>query len=196
LHAQTKEAFTTLENVMAMRDDRRVKVRLWIVLLSFFFAIAAYAGIAARIVTRSPGLALMGFSFCFIFVITELLWRSVDMFAVRRVWLPRLAAEEAEGKKAALETLLMGFGTCRVALYFVLMTSCALGTTLFGLGTWSDKPLDIIVSMVLFANSVRLISGVLEMHVGKVQLSEINKRMHTMVVPIIYLVIGIWLIIP
>jgi len=196
LHSQTKEAFTTLENVMATRNDPRVRVRLWIVLLSFFFVLVAYAGVAVRIVTRSPRLALVGFAFCFIFVITELLWRSVDMFALRRVWLPQLAEEKDEGKKAALEILLMGFGTCRVALCFVLMTSCALGTLSYAIGTWSENTLDMVVSVVLFANTLRLFSSVLEMHGGKKRLSKINEKIHAPAVTIIYLVIGIWLIYP
>jgi hypothetical protein len=196
LHSQTKEAFTTLENVIAMRDDPRVKARLWIVLLSFFFVLVAYAGVAVRVLARSPGLALAGFSFCLIFVIVELLWRSVDMFAVRRMWLPQLVEEKDEGKRAAVETLLMGFGACRVALYFVLMTSCALGTLSLGVGIWSGKIFDIVVSIVLFVNALRLFSCVLEMHGGKKKLSIANEKMHTVAVPIIYLVIGLWLIFP
>jgi hypothetical protein len=196
LHAQTKIAFTTLENVMAMRNDTRVNVRLWIVLLSFFIVLMAYAGVAARVATRSPGLALIGFSFCFIFVITELLWRSVDMFALRRVWLPQLAEEKDEGKKGALEILLMGFGTCRVALYFVLMTSCGLGTLSFGIGSWSENILDIIVSIVLFTNTVRLFLRVFEMHGGKKQLSKVNNKIYAPVVTVTYIVIGIWLVFP
>ena len=65
--SRTHQAYTTLENAVAFRDDRHVIVRHWLVLVSFFFTLVAYAGIAARVVARTPMLALLGFCFHLIF---------------------------------------------------------------------------------------------------------------------------------
>lgn len=193
LLSQVHQAYTSLENVVAFRNDRRVIIRHWLVLISFFFSLVAYAGITARTVTSAPALALLGFCFHFVFVITELLWRSVDLFALRPVWLAQYAQEVDAAAKTAWRVLIDGFVSSMRALSFVLMSGSMLGSLLCGIAVWSEIPLDRWVSVALFVNALRLFLGMVERFGNQKRLATFNRRIHTPLITALYVLIGVWL---
>lgn len=193
LLSQVHQAYTSLENVVAFRDDRRVIVRHWLVLFSFFFSLVAYAGIAARVLARAPALALLGFCFHLIFVITELLWRSVDLFALRPVWLAQYAQEVDEVAKTAWRVLVDGFVSSMRALSFVLISGSLLGSLLCGIAVWSEAPLDRWVSVALFVDALRLFLSMAERFGKQKRLAAFNRRIHTPLIVALYALIGVWL---
>ena len=193
LLSQIHQAYTTFENVVAFRGDRRAIARHWLVLFSFFFSLVAYAGIAARVLAKAPALALLGFCFHFIFVITELLWRSIDLFALRPVWLAQYAQEVDEVAKTAWRVLVDGFVSSMRALYFVLMSGSLLGSLLYGIATWSEAPLDRLISVALFVNTLWLLLGMAERFGNQKRLATFNRRIHTPLITALYALIGVWL---
>ena len=192
LYARAPQA-SSFEETVALRENRWIVIRSWVVLLSMFFALVALGGIAARLFTRSPALAGLGFCFSFIFAFTEMLFRSVGIFAVRRVWMAQYVQETDDDAKTALRVLITSFNSAVEALYFVLMSGHLLGSLLFGIAAWSETPLDKLTSVALLLNALRLFLRLLEMHGNQKWLAALNYRVYAPVVTMVYLIIGVWI---
>ncbi len=192
LHARAPKP-SSFEETVALRENRWIVIRSWVVLLSMFFVLVAFGGIAARLFAKSPALAGLGFCFSFIFVFTEMLFRSVGIFAVRRVWMAQYAQETDDNAKTALRVLIASFNSIVGALYFVLMSSFMLGSLLFGIAAWSETLFDKLASVALFLNTFRLFLRLLEMHGNQKWLAALNHRVYVPIVTMVYLIIGVWL---
>jgi hypothetical protein len=183
----------SFDDRVALRDNRWAIARRRLVLLSMFFVIVAFGGIAARVYAKSPALAVFGFCFGFLFVLTELLWRSLDLFAVQRVWMTQYAHETDVAAKTALRVLITSFHSGVGALYFVLQAGHTLASLLFGMAVWSGVLLDRVTSAVLFINALRLVLRLTEMHGNQKWLATFNHRVYAPVVTAVYAIIGVWL---
>ncbi|NIM96059.1 MAG: hypothetical protein GTO18_20350 [Anaerolineales bacterium] len=183
----------SFDDRIALRDNRWAIARRWLVLLSMFFIIVAFGGIAARVYAKSPALAVFGFCSGFLFVLTELLWRSLDLFAVQRVWMAQYAHETDVATKTALRVLITSFHSGVESLYFVLMAGHTLASLLFGIAVWSGVLLDRVTSAALFVNALRLVLRLVEMHGNQRWLATFNRRVYAPAVTAIYAIIGVWL---
>ena len=183
----------SFDAMIALRDNRWAVARRWVVLLSMFFVIVAFGGIAARMYAKAPALAVFGFCSGFLFVLTEMLWRSLDLFAVQRVWMAQYAHETDVAVTTALQVLINSFYSGVDALYFVLQVGHALASLLFGIAIWSGVLLDQAISAALFVNVLRLILRLLEMQGNQRWLATFNHRVYAPVVTVTYAIIGVWL---
>jgi hypothetical protein len=180
-----------IEEVIAVSNKPTDLAQNWIVLLSMFPCLVAYFGAAALVWRVSPSLAALGFVFCVFFVLTELLYRSVELFAVKRVWMPRYTKEG----DAALKALIAGFYDVVEALYFVLLAGHLLGSALLGIGLvviiggW-----PIIAGVALILNAARLLLRILQMHLGQRWLAGFNDGLYTPLVFLIFSAFGLGLL--
>jgi hypothetical protein len=183
----------TEDEMIAVANKPVALAQSWVVLLSMFVALVAYFGAAALAFSVSPPLAVLGFVFCVFWVLTELLYRSVELFAVTRAWIPRYLAEGDATLKATLKTMIVGFYDVVAALYFVLLSGHLLGSALLGVGLWLVGGWAQIASIALLVNALRLLLRILEMHLGQRWLSPFNTRAYTVLVFLIFCALGVGL---
>jgi len=176
----------TIEETIAVSNKPTDLAQNWIVLLSMFPCLIAYFGTVALLWRVSPSLAALGFIFCVFFVLTELLYRSVELFAVKLVWMPRYAREG----DAALKTMIAGFYDVVEALYFVLLAGHLLGSALLGIGLAVIGGWATIAGVALIVNAVRLLLRILQIHLGQHRLAGVNSRLYTPLVFLIFCTLG------
>lgn len=162
----------------------------WIVLLSIIFALVVYVGIARMAWQVSPPLAILGLLFCTLFVFTELLYRSVELFAVKRVWIRNYQQKPSE----TLQMMIEGFDYIVEALYFVLLAGHCLGSALLGLALWPLGGWALLISFALFVNALRTLLRILEMHLGLRRLALFNRSLYMFMVVGIFLALAVGLI--
>jgi hypothetical protein len=180
----------TIEEVIAVSNKPTDLAQNGIVLLSMFPCLIAYFGAAALVWTVSPPLAALGFVFCVFFVLTELLYRSVELFAVKRIWMPRFTKEG----DAALKTMIVGFYDVVEALYFVLLVGHLLGSAMLGIGLVVISGWATLAGVALIVNAARLLLRILQMHLGQRWLEDFNDRFYTPLVFLIFSAFGLGLV--
>jgi hypothetical protein len=180
----------SIEDIISVSNRPSALAQNWIVLLSMFPGLIAYFGAAALIWRVSPPLAALGFVFCIFFVLTELLYRSVELFAVKRVWMPHYLREG----DAPLRAMIAGFYDVVEGLYFVLLAGHLLGSALLGIGLALVGGWAVIASVALIINTVRLLLRILEMFVGQRWLAGFNYGVYTPLVFLIFCAFGLGLL--
>lgn len=181
----------TFEEMLKSASDPSFLAICWVTLLSMFFVLAAYVGIAVIAWRVSPPLAILGLLFCAFFVLTELLYRSVELFAVIQVWIPNYQRKPDE----VLRRMITGFDDVVNALYFVLLMGHGLGSALLGLAVLPLGGWALLAALALLLNALRAFLRILEMHVGWSKLSTFNARAYTPVVASIFLVLAFSLVV-
>jgi hypothetical protein len=179
----------TIDEIIAVSNKPADLAQNWVVLLSMFPGFIAYFGAADLVWRGSPPLAVLGFVFCTIFILTELLYRSVELFTVKRVWMPRYTQEG----DATLKTMIIGFYDVVGALYFVLLSGHLLGSALLGAGLLLVGGWAVIAAVALFINALRLLLRILEMHMGQRWLARFNNGIYMWLVFLIFGALGIGL---
>jgi len=180
----------TFEEMLELASNRSFLALCWVVLLSMFFVLAAYVGIAVIAWRVSPPLALLGMLFCTFFVLTELLYRSVELFAVIQVWIPSYQRKPDE----ALRLMITGFDEVVNALYFVLLMGHGLGSALLGFTVWPLGGWARLAALALLLNALRISLRILEMHVGWHRLSTFNARIYAPLVVSTFLALAFSLV--
>lgn len=180
----------TFEEMLESVSNASFLALCWVTLLSMFFVLVAYVGIAVIAWRVSPPFAVLGMLFCTFFVLTELLYRSVELFAVIRVWFPNYQRKPDE----ALRLMITGFDEVVNALYFVLLMGHGLGSAVLGLtvcllGGWA-----LLAALALLLNALRISLRILEMHLGWHRLSTFNARIYAPLVVSIFLALAFSLV--
>jgi hypothetical protein len=167
--------------------------RLWVILLSFFPILVAFAAVALRRVRSSPAAALLGFTFSFLFVAAEISARSIDLFLVSRKW----AVEFDSATSPAVQQLIAGrmqlWEASVGAFYFVLLAGHLLASTCFAIAAWDDDRWNRIVAVAFILNAVRLASRLIEGYMGQQWLDPVNGAVYFPAVALIFGTLTAWL---
>src|SRR5215469_11820147 len=74
------------EQAILQRPIPLDQFRLTLLLLSFFPITVAFAAVALRQVRTRPAASVLGFTFSLLFVIAEIVNRSIDLFVISKQW--------------------------------------------------------------------------------------------------------------
>jgi len=184
---------TTREHAFAIEISPINRAHAWTVFLSFFCVVVAYSAIAAKRFERSPALSGLGGVFCFLFTLVELLYRSIELFAVNGRWIPKYLGETDVETKALLGAQIGAFGDIVFALYFVLLSAHLIGSVAYSMVTWSGKGMERLVSILFAINGSRLLLRLIGGYAGQAWLEGINRAIYSPIVVILFVVVGVWL---
>jgi hypothetical protein len=170
------------------------RARSVVVMVSFPAVLLAYAGVALCALRRSPGAAIAGFAFAFMFVAVEMAYRSVDVFVVTEQW-ARLLHDSGNAaltarivERAALWREIVN------ALYFPLLLSNALASMALAAGVWNAMDRWCRALSALFIiKAVQAGVRILEMHFGLAWLSSFNFRIYFPITISVYGFTAFWL---
>lgn len=168
-------------------------LRYRLVLSSMFLLVFVFCGVTLVKISSAPGLVVPGVIFGLLFVFMEILYRSVELFGVNRVLIPRYLAENDPAVKTSLRVLIETFSTGVVALYFPLLLGHFSASVLFALALIGDGGLASLTAVALFLNALRLLLRTLAMHAGVRSLNPLNTRIYYPVVISTYTLLSLWL---
>lgn len=183
----------TFDETIALRDNTFNLLRSWATFLSFFFVIVAFWGVAVMKLKSSFELAILGFTFCLIFALIEMLYRSVELLAVNGGWAARYVSETDEVVRTALRVNISAFGDITFALYFVILAAFMIGSFCYSLATWKGVGLEKLVSIVFLLNTVRLLLRLMQMYGTQSWLAGLNSLIYAPIVVSLFIAIGVWL---
>ncbi|MFZ0583622.1 MAG: hypothetical protein WA690_06720 [Candidatus Acidiferrales bacterium] len=167
--------------------------RLAVMLISFFPILVAFAAVALRRMRSSPAASLLGFTFSFVFVTSEVSTRSIDLFLVSRTW----AVEYHAATSPAVQQMIAGrvqlWADSVGAFYFVLLAGHLLASTCFAIATWDGDRWNRIVAVAFIANAVRLAGRIAEGYLGQSWLDAVNNAVYFPAVAIIFGTLTVWL---
>ena len=167
--------------------------RLTVILLGFFPILVAFAAVALRRIMLRPAASLLGFTFSFLFVTSEVSARSIDLFLVSRKW----AVEYHSAASPAMQQLLAGriqlWEESVGAFYFVLLAGHLLASTCFAIAAWDDDRWNQIVAIAFILNAVRLASRVAEGYMSQRWLDPVNDAVYFPAVALIFSTLTAWL---
>jgi hypothetical protein len=170
------------------------QIRLTALLLSFFAITVAFGAVALRRARIRPAASLLGFAFSFLFVIAEIINRSIDLFVISR----RRAVEfQAAGSLAAKQSLadrIQIWEQSFAGFYFVLRMGLLLGCVCFAISTWDKRERwNQIVAIAFAANAARITGRLVEGFMGQSWLGPVNDVIYFPASVLIYGTVAAWL---
>lgn len=184
---------TTLDAQMIMRVGTLDKFRGGAILLAFIFVILAFLGVTLTKISIKPARSITGFVFCLIFVIVELCYRAVEIFTVNRKWVVAYFNESNDAIKQALLNKVTTFEDVTTGLYFIIITTHFIGSTLYGCITWKSRGLEKVVSILFFLNSIRLFIRLIGEYGNNPFFNGISDYIYAPIVISLYGILGLWL---
>ncbi|HEU4409825.1 MAG TPA: hypothetical protein VFS43_31520 [Polyangiaceae bacterium] len=142
------------------------RARSALVLLSFFGLYAGFLAIGLARVRRRPGTIALALSFLGLFCAVEILYRSVDFFAVEGAWLRRYAAAADPAQRALMRSHVEAFRDVIRALYAPLMLSQMFGSALAAAAFFPAQGADRWVVAGFGFNAVRLVGRFAASYLG------------------------------
>jgi hypothetical protein len=167
--------------------------RLAVILISFFPILVAFTAVALRRIRSSPAASLLGFTFSFEFVTSEVSTRSIDLFLVSRKW----AVEYHSAASPAVQQMIAGrvqlWADSVGAFYFVLLAGHLLASACFAIATWDGDRWNRIVAVAFIANAIRLAGRIAEGYLGQSWLDAVNNVVYFPAVILIFSTLTAWL---
>jgi hypothetical protein len=177
----------------ALRVDPLNRTRLWLVFLSFFLLPVFVSAVVANVREERRPLASAGGVFFLIFILVELLYRSVELFAVVGTWVPTLLSEADPMRRLVLDAQITAFDQSVRAWYFVLMGCQLLGSLVLAAAVFERSAWNVLVAGMFGVNAARLLLRLLENYAGMTWLQPANTTIYTPAVSLFFLSVGSWL---
>lgn len=148
----------------ALHPTQRARGAL--LLLSFFGLFVSFLAIGLSRARQRPALVALALSFLGLFCAVEILYRSVDFFAVEGAWLRRYAATNDPALRAMLRSRVEGVGDVIRALYAPLAISHMLGSALLAGAFVPAAGVDRWLVAGLAFNTLRLVGRFASSYLG------------------------------
>jgi hypothetical protein len=167
--------------------------RLAVMLISFFPILVAFAAVALRRMRSRPAASLLGFTFSFVFVTSEVSTRSIDLFLVSRKWAVEYQAAASPAVQQVIAGRIQVWADSVGAFYFVLLAGHLLASACFAIATWDNHRWNRIVAIAFIANAVRLAGRAAEGYLGQSWLDPVNNGVYFPAVALIFGALTVWL---
>ncbi|HYL68068.1 MAG TPA: hypothetical protein VEX69_02795 [Candidatus Limnocylindria bacterium] len=168
--------------------------RLTVILLSFFPIVVAFGAVALRRAKMRPAASLLGFAFSLLFVIGEIINRSIDLFVISRRWAVEYQAATSPTVKQLLADRIQIWDETFGGYYFVLRMGLWLGCLCFAVATWEKhERWNQVVAVALAANALRAAGRLAESYMGQAWLGPVNEAVYFPATLLIYGTLAAWL---
>ena len=170
------------------------RIRLTAILLSFFPITVAFGAVAVRRAKIYPAASLLGFAFSFLFVIGEIINRSIDLFVISRRWAVEYQAAASESARQLLAERIHVWEESLGGFYFVLRMGLFLGCICFAIATWEkQRRWNQVMAVAFAANAVRIFGREAEGFMGQAWLGPVNDAIYFPATVLIYGMLAVWL---
>ena len=168
--------------------------RLVVILLSFFAIVVAFGAVALRQTKIQPATSLLGFAFSFLFVIGEIICRSIDLFVISRRWAVEYQAAASMAATQSLADRIQIWDETFGGYYFVLRMGLFLGCLCFAAATWDKRERwNQVVAIAFAANALRAAGRLAEGYLGQAWLGPVNEAVYFPATVLIYGTLAAWL---
>jgi hypothetical protein len=168
--------------------------RLTLLLLSFFPITVAFAAVALRRARVRPAASVLGFSFSFLFVIGEIVNRSIDLFVLSKQWAVQYQGTASLAAKQLIAERIQVWGESFTGYYFIIRIGLFLGCLCFAVATWNSRQrCNQFIAIVFAANAARSAGRLAEGFMGQAWLAPINDAVYFPATVLIYGSLAVWL---
>jgi hypothetical protein len=129
----------SLPSEIVARSTSLDQIRALLILMSISTAVVVFTAVAMRLFPRSPTSAVLGLLFSLFWVVSEVLYRSVDLFVVSRLWAVKYLAEESNSIRTALITRIQVWNEFVGGWYFGLLLALLAASICFALAAWNRQ---------------------------------------------------------
>src|SRR6202021_3738548 len=134
--------------------------RLTLLLLSFFPITVAFAAVALRQARIRPAASVLGFSFSLLFVMGEIINRSIDLFVISKQWAMQYQGTGSVAVKQLIAERIQVWTESFTGFYFIIRIGLLLGCLCFAIATWARRRRwNQFIAIVLAANAARSAGG-------------------------------------
>lgn len=170
------------------------QVRLTVILLSFFSITVAFAAVALRQARIRPAASVLGFSFSFLFVIGEIVNRSIDLFVISKQWAVQYQSTASLAAKQLIEERIEVWSKSFIGYYFIIRVGLFLGCLCFAVATWdSRRRWNQFIAIVFATNAARSAGRLAEGFMGQAWLAPVNDAIYFPATVLIYGSLAVWL---
>jgi hypothetical protein len=170
------------------------QLRLVVILLSFFPIVVAFGAVALRQAKIRPAASLLGFAYSFLFVIGEIINRSIDLFVISRRWAVEYEAAASLAARQSLAERIQIWDQTFQGYYFVLRMGLFLACLCFATATWDKRyRWNQIVAIAFAANALRAAGRLAEGYLGQAWLGSVNEAVYFPATVLIYGTLAAWL---
>jgi hypothetical protein len=168
--------------------------RLALLLLSFFPITVAFAAVALRRARVRPAASVLGFSFSFLFVIGEIVNRSIDLFVLSKQWAVQYQGTASLAAKQLIAERIQVWGESFTGYYFIIRIGLFLGCLCFAVATWDSRQRwNQFIAIVFAVNVARSAGRLAEGFMGQAWLAPINDAIYFPATVLIYGSLAVWL---
>ncbi|MGH9712926.1 MAG: hypothetical protein ACRD5M_06470 [Candidatus Acidiferrales bacterium] len=168
--------------------------RLTAILLSFFAITVVFGAVPLRRAKLRPASSLLGFAFSFLFVIGEIINRSIDLFVISQRWAVEYRAAVSLAARRTLVDRIQMWEQSFAGFYFVLRMGLLLGCVCFVISTWGKRERwNQVVAIAFAANAARIASRLAEGYMGQAWLAPVNDVVYFPATVLIYGTVAAWL---
>jgi hypothetical protein len=168
--------------------------RLTLLLLSFFPITVAFAAVALRQVRIRPAASVLGFSFSLLFVIGEIVNRSIDLFVISKHWAMQYQATVSVAAKQLIAERIQVWTESFTGYYFIIRVGLLLGCLCFAIATWDRRRRwNQFIALVFAVNAARSAGRLAEGFMGQAWLAPLNDALYFPASVLIYGSLAVWL---
>jgi hypothetical protein len=168
--------------------------RLTVILLSFFPIAVAFAAVALRQVRVRPAASVLGFSFSLLFVIGEIVNRSLDLFVISKQWAMQYQGTAPLAAKQLIAERIQAWSESFTGYYFIIRIGLLLGCLCFAIATWDRRQRwNQFIAIVFAANAARSAGRLAEGFMGQAWLAPVNDAIYFPATVLIYGSLALWL---
>jgi hypothetical protein len=178
-----------LQRLMPL-DQFRLTLLLW----SFFPVTVAFAAVALRQARIRPAASVLGFSFSLLFVIGEIINRSIDLFVISKQWATQYQGTASLAAKQLIAERIQAWGESFTGYYFIIRIGLLLGCLCFAVATWDRRQRwNQFIAIVFAANATRAAGRLAEGFMGQTWLAPLNDAIYFPATFLIYGSLAVWL---
>jgi hypothetical protein len=182
------------EQVILQRLMPLDQFRLTLLLLSFFPITVAFAAVALRQVRLRPAASVLGFSFSLLFVIGEIINRSIDLFVISKQWAMQYQGTGSVAAKQLIAERIQVWTESFTGYYFIIRIGLLLGGLCFAIATWDRRQRwNQFIAIVFAANAARSAGRLAEGFMGQAWLAPVNDAIYFPATVLIYGSLALWL---
>ena len=182
------------EQAILQRLTALDQFRLAVILFSFFPIAVAFAGVALSQARARPAASVLGFTFSFLFVIGEVINRSIDLFAINKQWAVQYQLAASLAAKESIAERIQVWSESFTGYYFVIRIGLLLGCLCFAIATWDRRRRwNEFVAIVFAANALRAAARLAEGFLGQSWLGPVNDAIYFPATVVIYGSLAAWL---
>ena len=168
--------------------------RLTLLLLSFFPITVAFAAVALRQARIRPAASVLGFSFSLLFVIGEIINRSIDLFVISKQWAMQYQGTASLPAKQLMAERIQVWTESFTGYYFIIRIGLLLGCLCFAIATWDRRQRwNQFIAIVFAANAARSAGRLAEGFMGQAWLAPVNDAIYFPATVLIYGSLALWL---